>query len=178
VTMPPVTTVVVVIGGIVTVMTFFEKTRSWFASGWTWAMKPMRSTNPHRVELKITPSHPLCTWQEGGHNGNDEMLVYCRLFLTSVGPQASFQILDVTLKEPKVRGQVRVPPGPTEILKHMGARMAVSFDCRFTVQPPVVRSGEIFTGDIILKDQYGEEHRAKRVEFTPVGMRVWKQKPE
>lgn len=163
-----------VIAGIVTVMTFFEKTRNWFVSGWKWAMKPMRGTSPHRVELKITPSEPLCTWQEGGHYGKDEMMVNCRLFLTNVGPSASFQILDVVIRKPRVRGEIRVPPKGAEMIEYMGARLAVNFDCRFTIQPPVVKSGETFTCDIMVKDQFGEEHRAKNIKFIPVGMQVWK----
>jgi len=103
------------------------------------------------------------------------MLVFCRLFLTNVGPTTSFQILDVTIKKPKIRGQVQVQPSREAhaLVEHMGARLAVPFDCRFTIRPPVVKSGEIFTCDIVLKDQFGEEHVAKKVPFTTVGMPVW-----
>jgi hypothetical protein len=170
---PTFAAIVVVLGGIATIMKFFEQIRSWFVGGWNWAKRPIRHTSPYRVELKITPSQPLCTWQEGGHDGHDEMLVNCRLFLTNVGPAASFQVLDVMIKEPRVRGEIRVPPNPPEVVEHMGARLAVNFDCRFTIRPPVVKSGRAFICDILIKDQFGEEHRARKVEFAPVGMKVW-----
>ena len=59
------------------------------------------------------------------------------------------------------------PQGPHD------TRLAVPFDATFIVEPPVVNSGQKFIADIVLVDQFGEKHIARRVEFQPVGGRGW-----
>lgn len=43
----------------------------------------------------------------------------------------------------------------------------------FEIAPPVVGSGEDFVADVIVVDQFGVEHGAKRVSFKPQGGGAW-----
>lgn len=105
------------------------------------------------------------------------MVVYCKLHLSNVGPCSGFQILDVSIKNPKTQGFVepstwqrmnpRLPKAAPD------TRLALPFEARFTVEPPVVKSGEKFLADIVLVDQFAKKHVAKKVEFLPMAGAGW-----
>ncbi len=160
-------------------MGFFERSRNWLVGTWNRIQKPIGGASPHRVELKITPATGGCLWQEGSDQKQEAMLVYCRLFMTNVGPHASFQILNVKVQKPFTHALICVRNMQTqgivqeEPVEHMGARLAVTFNFRFVVCPPVVETGGTFVCDVVVKDQFGEEHRAKKVEFMPYGAAAW-----
>jgi hypothetical protein len=134
--------------------------------------------NPHRVDLKITPDRTgACRWQEGSRGDERVMHVNCKLYLTNVGPQPAFQILEVYVKKPRTQGfplpnmrqrmNPRLPEAPPD------ARLALPFEATFLVNPPMVKSGEVFKADIVLVDQFGEKHTVKKVEFAPWGGPGW-----
>jgi hypothetical protein len=95
------------------------------------------------------------------------MHVYCKLFITNVGPSPIPQILDVSIRKPKTQGTFEPFKGNIRqvVEPASGARLALPFEARFTVEPPVVRSGQTFIADVVLVDQFAEEHVAKKVEF-------------
>jgi hypothetical protein len=105
------------------------------------------------------------------------MMVHCKLYLTNVGTQQAFQILDVYIKKPRTQGHAlpnmwqrmkpRLPDAPPD------SRLAYPFEARFTVEPPVVKSGKVFVADIVLTDQFSQPHEVKKVEFQPVGGPGW-----
>jgi len=72
---PTFAAVILVIGGIVTIMTFFEKSRTGSSAAGRMRM-PMRGKSPHRVELEDHPSTEFCHWQQGSESGYEAMLVF------------------------------------------------------------------------------------------------------
>ena len=99
------------------------------------------------------------------------MHVYCKLYLTNVGPSPAFQILDVSIRKPKTQGVAT--PSSVGLTNPTKARLAFTFETRFTVEPPVVKSGEPFIADVVLVDQFAKRHIAKKVEFRATGVRGW-----
>lgn len=157
------------------ILSFFEKGRKFLVGTWHGVGHLFTRNSAHRVDLKITPDHGFCQWQEGsGDLGKEAMLVYCKLFLTNVAPSPAFQILDVYIKKPFTRGIIfpTARPHPTQA-QLQGARLAHEFEARFTVSPPACHSKAVFTCDVVLTDQFGKKHTAKRVKFQPMGGPAW-----
>jgi hypothetical protein len=177
---PPILTALAALAVVLTaIFVFIKNAREAVAGVWTWLMGPMHSTlSRHKVDLRITPDRTgFCQWSEGSRAGKPIMMVTCKLQLSNVGPTTGFQILDVSIKKPKTQGhplpsqwqrmRPRLPEAPPD------TRLAVPFEAIFTVEPPVVKSGEKFVADIILMDQFAKKHVAKRVEFTAMGGPAW-----
>jgi hypothetical protein len=173
------TTLAAIAAVLIPIFTFIEKTRKLVADAYRWVFRLIApKENPHRVELRITPDRTgFCQWSEGSVAGKPCMHVNCKLYLVSVGPSSMFQILDVSIKKPKTQGfalpntwqrmNPRLPHAPSD------TRLALPFEARFTVEPPVVKSGQKFVADIVLVDQFAKPHTAKKVEFQPVGGGGW-----
>jgi hypothetical protein len=180
---PDIRTALTYAAGIATrltaILAFFEAGRKFLGSIWRWFQRPWGSSSKtkHRVELKIVPDHGMCQWQEGSIGLEKQaMLVHCKLYLTNVAPVRPYQILDTYIKKPFVRGYIhprlreKELPLPPEI---GDARLANQFEARFTISPPVCESRSVFTCDVVLVDQFGEDHVAKDVEFQPMGAPAW-----
>jgi hypothetical protein len=43
----------------------------------------------------------------------------------------------------------------------------------FEIAPPIVESGEDFVADVVIVDQFGVEHSARRITFTPQAGGAW-----
>ncbi len=103
-------------------------------------------------------------------------MVYCKLYVTNVAPIRPFQILNAYIKKPFTRGYIPPRPRDAEIpmIPELGdARLASQFEARFTISPSVCKAGTVFTCDVVLVDQFGEEHTAKLVQFQPMGGPAW-----
>ena len=168
---PDIRTALTYAAGIATSLTailaFFEAGRKFLGSIWRWFQRPWGSSSKtkHRVELKIVPDHGMCQWQEGSIGLEKQaMLVHCKLYLTNVTPVRPYQILDTYINKPFVRGYIhprlreKELPLPPEI---GDARLANQFEARFTISPPVCESRSVFTCDVVLVDQFGEDHRGE-----------------
>lgn len=164
-------------GALLGILSLFEKGQRIFLGIWHWFTSLFTNKSTYKVDLKIVPDHGFCQWQEGsGEFGKEAMLVYCKLYLTNIAPIRPFQILDTYIKKPFTRGYIHPRPRQAEIpmIPALGdARLASEFSAQYTISPPVCKSKATYICDVILVDQFGKEHKAKSVQFQPVGGPAW-----
>ena len=162
------------------ILVFVKEARKFVADSYAWVWRRLAPKgSPYRVDLRITPRQMgYCHWNEGSCSGKPCMQVRCYLFVSNVGPCPDFQILEISIRKPKTQGFIMplaqrgmLPPWRPPIRDT--ARLASTFSVMFMVEPPVVKSGQTFIADIVLVDQFGEKHIAKKVEFKPIGGREW-----
>jgi len=163
--------ILVVIGTLGSVIAFFEYIKRFFSGCSRWLSQPMGSRRPpRRINFAITPDYSQCHWQEGGRGGVEHMLVICGLNVTNTGPANLGQVVDVYIRHPHTRARNYMDP---DVFYPNGLARVVVFN--FEVAPVVVQSGENFVADVVLVDQFGGEHLAEGVTFTPSGAHVWGQ---
>jgi hypothetical protein len=133
-----------------------------------WFKLPWGKRGPlHKVNLKITPDHSNCTWQEGGRYGKHLMIVRLVLHVTNTGPGPIAQIISAHIKKPFTRSGML---GRTNVVSFPQG-IAVQVPFQFEVEP-VGKSGQPWTCTIVLTDQYGDEHEAE-VDCQMFSLRVW-----
>lgn len=141
-----------VIGALTVILSFFDKGRKLLVGIWHEMGRMLKSA--HRVDLKITPDHVFCHWQEGAAEaGEDAMLVYCKLYLTNVAPSPAFQILDVYIKKPFSRGRIFLTARHTLNADHRSAQTSgVALPFRIWFLPARRRHekvGPVFAGSFL-----------------------------
>jgi len=105
-------------------------------------------------------------WHMGSVGGAPAMQVSAHFNVTNT---TSYEIVLVAaiLKKPRVIGHVNVKDsasdfhGTYELLPGRPTRMSL----HFWIIPPVRKQGQSFRADVVILDQFGNEHRVKGVDF-------------
>lgn len=106
-------------------------------------------------------------WHMGGKDSNPAMQIHADYYATNITSGQVFVTI-AFIKKPKAetRPHVQHPTGNIfgsryPILPGQTTELSLSF----FVKPPARKEGESFKTDILVLDQYGNEHRIKNVEF-------------
>lgn len=160
---------VVALGVVGSAIAFFDYVKQLFSWSCKWLGKPWGSGQPtRRITFAVTPDYSQCYWQEGGRGAGPHMLVICGLHIANAGPAPQGQVVDVYIRSPLSHATNYVDP---QLLYPRGLALTLPFN--FEIAPPVVSSGEKFVADVVVVDQFGEEHTAEQVTFRPQAGGAW-----
>jgi len=161
--------IVVGIGVVGSAIAFFEYLKRFISWSRQWLGKPWGSgRQERRITFVVTPDYSQCYWQEGGGGNVPHMLIICGLHITNAGPAPDGQIVDAYIRRPHTRASNYI--NLDVFYPHGLARDAVF---NFEITPPVVESGEDFTADVVVVDQFGVEHGANKIAFRPQPGGAW-----
>ena len=123
-------------------------------------------TGVPRDTMRIVPK-PTGTWWHMGARGNDPaMQVASHWYVTNITDD-ELRILGARIPRPHAEGHVAVEHPERRIFGDYpilpGATSEVIVD--LWVEPPVRQAGQEFKATLVLIDQFGNEHKIKKVVF-------------
>jgi len=163
--------VALVIGLLTILGTIF----GWFGNAWRYISSLFKQKPavgvidvPSKTMILIPVSrHNALWWHMGAMGDQPAMQIVGDLNVTNISKYGVF-VMGAKLRKPKAVGHALVREHDSNMYgtKHVIPQGAVS-DLRFDffVQPPVRENGEVFTADVAIIDQFGNEHWLKDLEF-------------
>lgn len=128
-----------------------------------------RKNTPPKQTLKFVVQPRGAWWHMGamGANKKPAMQVVCELHATNITSQ---QVIITTafIRKPKTEVVLPLVKHPTDnvygghpVLPNSTTKLSLSF----WVQPPAHKENKTFKTTVVVKDQFGNEHKIKGVEF-------------
>jgi len=164
------TTISIIVGISVGVVTILGTIFGWFGKIWIW-LTTIFQRKQHsgliripKKTIKFLPRqigrHPYW-WHMGGRGGKPAMQIVGNILITNICTM-NVVLAGVKLKKPKVRGHIMISQSdPSDVVPVRSVCNAM-FD--IWVQPPVKKEGETFKAQVAILDQFGNEHWEK-IEF-------------
>lgn len=128
-----------------------------------------RKNAPPRKTLKLV-LRPRGAWWHMGAVGNEKkpaMQVVSEWYVTNITSQRVV-ITTAFIKKPKTEAVLPLIKHPVQnvyggypVLPNSTTELSLDF----WVQPPRCKEGETFKADVVIKDQFDNEHKIKNVEF-------------
>lgn len=121
-----------------------------------------------RETLRISPQIKRCSWNIGAMDGVPAMQVNGVLYVTNI-TDSSVQILDAYIERPLTHGHVFGGTREENLIGvyQIAPRATADIRALFFVLPPPSDEHEDFKATIVLVDQYGNKHKARRIVFRP-----------
>jgi hypothetical protein len=168
----------IAVGIIIGLLTIIGTVFGWFGKTWRWAASFFRSkpvTGIIDVPAKTIILVPMsrlnaCWWHMGSMGDQPGMQIVGDLNVTNIS-KYGVVLMGAKLRKPKAVGHaiVRAHDSNVYSTKNMIPRGAVS-DLRFDffVRPAICKEGKLFTADVAIIDQFGNEHWLKNIQFPYV----------
>jgi len=162
----------IIIGILAGIATIFGFVTGTFSKLWHWIKNKINRKSPtfdipKRTIIIVPKHHPDATWWHmGSTKGEPAMQIVGDFTVTNI-TKYNILLTVAKMKKPKSIGPVLVKDADSQyhgsypILPGGTTKMS----CDFWIAPPFKAKGESFTTDIAILDQFGNEHRIKKVEF-------------
>ena len=166
----------IAVAAVVTILVGVIAALKWGKSVFRWIWHRLTRYAPRvpRETIRILPQIRSHWWHMGSISGQPAMQIVGDWYVTNITADTVVLLGARIIRPRKLRvdGDVfvqgrSIPPGSTEEVR-----------VQFWVQPPVYKEEEDFQATVVITDQFGNDHKAKKVVFkTPISREPKKPKP-
>ena len=156
------------IGGIAAGIAIIEAARRWAHLLWQWVNKKVRRRSAgipgETIRIVDHPEKPW--WHMGSTKGSPAMQIVGRWYVTNIIDRPVY-VLAGRLEKPKTEGMISTKNMESRFFGTypIPAGCTTELSADFWVKKPVRNEGEDFTSNIVLVDQFGNEHKVRNVAF-------------
>ena len=159
---------IAVVAGILLalIFNFWEKIKSWLKRFFNALRAPEDGSAIPNTSFRFVVKSTETFWHLGNRGNEPSMQVILRCSVTNI-TNGYAKIVECVVKAKNVEHVLPslINNGKASLDCTFLPRSTSRLDLHFWITPPACKIGETFKTDIIFIDQFGNEHKLKRVEF-------------